>query len=42
VSNQLQVSQGEKVYILDGECKGFALVKNMKGIMGWVPWEVLE
>jgi protein phosphatase len=36
ISNFLSVEKGESVYIINENCAGYTLVKNMKGIIGWV------
>lgn len=36
ISNFLSVEKGEQVYIIDDDCVGYTLVKNMKGIIGWI------
>ncbi len=41
VSHLLTVEEGETVALLDSSCKGFALVKNIRDEMGWVPHDVL-
>lgn len=33
----LQVEKGERLYLLDGSCAGYAFVKNGRGECGWVP-----
>ena len=36
ISNFLSVEKGENVYITNDDCKGYTLVKNMSGIIGWI------
>lgn len=36
ISNFLSVEKGEHVYIINDDCEGYTLVKNMSGGIGWV------
>jgi protein phosphatase len=36
ISSFLSVEKGEKVYIINDDCEGYTLVKNMRGIIGWI------
>jgi protein phosphatase len=36
ISSFLSVEKGEEVYIINDDCEGYTLVKNMRGIIGWI------